>query len=369
MNLKKGTTKLKDAELKEDNTVNNIRILYMRGWDIGLAILIMSIMIGYIFNRGLEPFKNPKGYLYLLLEAPGFDVPELNVTKQIMNPLVAQAKFDKVVVVANSAKYKEPSDGSKMTDQWDHQMVKDLGLTVEKWVFVCCDSSVTPATRLITNLLNEFPDIKGFLIDSEDGTIPSFVEVFNNLGPKYQYAIVGGTRNSLPPQSKYGIMFDKFFSEVYTEGTNEMDRQFYDGISKKVDGAMCVSMNSSSVVKFWKGVKDVLGANESIVPTVCGSGDCQELLFGNDCFDERLSGNNIGSLLNGNTSGRKNFAIWYGTGQQFSCEPAQTCLRLDSTNCMTNKKCIWNPYKTNPNTHKPGICSSVPINWGCSTTW
>jgi hypothetical protein len=342
----------------------------MRDWKIVLGILLISIIVGCLFKRDIEPLQNQKGELYLLLEAPGFDVPELNMSKKIMDPLIAQAKFDKVVVVANSANYKNLStDGHIMTDQWDDQMVKDLGLPVEKWVFVCCDSTVTPAATLINNLISNFPDIKGFLIDSEDSTIPAFVKVFNNLGSAYKYAIIGGLRNTIPPVSKYGITFDKFFSEVYTEGTNQYDKMFYDGITQKVEGATCVSMKSAGVAKFWNGIKSKLGINDSIVPTVCGSGDCQELLFGNDCFDERLSNKNIDSLLNGNSSGIKNFAIWYGVNQQFSCEPARTCLRLDSSTCAKNKKCTWSAYKKNPNTGILGVCSSLPGNWGCATTW
>jgi hypothetical protein len=307
--------------------------------------------------------------LFLILEANGFNVPELKKTKKIMDPVVAK-KFDKVVVVANAAKYKDPSTDAKiMTEQWNNKMVKDLGLPVEKWVFVCCNSSVTPAKTLIDNLSSNFSDIKGFLIDSEDKTIPAFVSVFNDLGSKYKYGIVGGIRNSMPPQSKYGIVFDNFFSEVYTEGTSEYDRRFYNGISQKVDGAKCVSMNSSSIAKFWNGVVAALGVSESIVPTVCGAGDCQESLYGDDCFDERLSDKNIYNLLNGIPSGG-NFAIWYGTGQQFFCEPAKTCLTYDNeTACKNNHpKCSWNPDKLNPS-KKLGVCASIPGDWGCATTW
>ena len=42
---------------------------------------------------------------------------------------------------------------------------------------------------------------------------------------------------------------------------------------------------------------------------VCGSGDCQEELFGDDCFDERLSNRNINSLISGNPTSRKDFAL------------------------------------------------------------
>ena len=115
--------------------------------------------------------------------------------------------------------------------------------------------------------------------------------------------------------------------------------------------------------------KSKLGVNESIVPTVCGAGDCQELLYGDNCFDERLSDKNLDSLLNGNTIGRKNFAIWYGTGQQFSCESARTCLKLGSITCAKNNKCTWSQYKKNPNTGTLGVCASLPSTWGCATTW
>ena len=344
----------------------------MRGWKIVLGILLLSIIIGQIFRRNIESFQNPKGELYLLLEAPGFNVPELNLSQKIMDPSVAQAKFDKVVVVANAAKYKDPiADGHIMTDQWDNQLVKNLGLPVDRWVFVCCNSTVMPAATLINNLISNFPDIKGFLIDAEDDTssIAEFVRIFNSKGSVYKYGIIGGLRNTIPPVSKYGITFDKFFSEVYTEGTNELDRIFYSGVNKKVDGATCVSMEKTAIDTFWNGVKSKLGVNEHIVPTVCGAGDCQELLYGDDCFDERLSDKNLDSLLNGNTIGRKNFAIWYGTGQQFSCEPASTCLKLDSTTCAKNKKCTWSQYKKNPNTGTLGVCASLPSTWGCTTTW
>ena len=344
----------------------------MRDWKIVVGILLISIIVGCLFKRDIEPLQNAKGELYLLLEAPGFDVQELNMSKKIMDPLIAQAKFDKVVVAANSAKYKDPvADGHIMTEQWDNQLVKNLGLPVEKWVFVCCSSAVTPASTLINNLISKFPDIKGFLIDSEDdaSSIDEFVGIFKSKGSAYKYSIVGGLMNTIPPVSKYGITFDKFFSEVYTEGTNELDRIFYKGVNKKVGGATCVSMEKTAIDTFWTGVKSKLGTNDFIVPTVCGSGDCQELLYGNDCFDERLSNKNIDSLLNGNSSGIKNFAIWYGVNQQFSCEPARSCLKLGSATCAKNKNCTWSQYKKNPDTDTVGVCSSLPINWGCATAW
>ena len=316
------------------------------------------------------PPTGTKGTLYLLLEAPGFNVPELTLSKKIMDPLIAQAKFDKVVVVANSATYKVvKKDSNVMTDQWDNQLVKDLKLPVEKWAFVCCSSTVMPAATLINNLISNFNDIKGFLIDSEDdpSSIAEFIKVFKSKGSAYKYGIVGGLRKGKPPPSQYGITFDKFFGEVYTEGNLAQNNFYKEG--KKVDGSTCVSMDKTSINQFWSSVKEKLGMKEAIVPTVCGSGNCQELLYKDNCFDERLSDKNIDSLLDGNTIGRKNFAIWYGTGQQFSCEPASTCLKLSSATCAKNKNCTWNKYKKNPDTDNQGVCASIPGNWGCATTW
>ncbi len=345
-----------------------------------LLIIVLSLLSKDLFRNIIEPLQTSigtnKGTLYILLEAPGFNVPELQVTKELMSPSVAQSKFSKVVVIANSAKYKNPStDSNIMTDQWDNVLVQNLGLPVERWCFVCCSSNAPGginANTLINNLTTNFTNIKGFLIDSEDDptSIVDFVNEFNNLGTSYQYAIVGGIRKSIPPLSKYGINFNKFFSEVYTEGTNQMDKQYYIQNNSTVQGAGCVLMDSSGVSTFWNGVNNTLGTNEDVVPTVCGSGNCQELLYGNPCFDERLSNKNIDNLLSGNTSGRKNFAIWYGTGQQLSCSPSNTCMQLlDTNSCSTNSKCAWSPYKSNPITKTKGLCYALPSNWGCSTNW
>ena len=171
------------------------RRILPRVWQIVLGILLLSIIIGQIFHRNIEPLQNAKGELYLLLEAPGFNVPELNLTQKIMDPNVAQAKFDKVVVIANTAKYKDPiADEHIMTAQWDNKLVTKLGLSVEKWAFVCCNSTVMPAATLINNLISNFPDIKGFLIDSEDdpSSIAEFIKIFKSKGSTYKYSIVGG---------------------------------------------------------------------------------------------------------------------------------------------------------------------------------
>ena len=101
----------------------------MRNWKIILGIFLLTILSSCLLNKKIEPFNDTnKGTLYLLLEAEGFNVPELNTTQQIMDPKLAQSKFNKVVVIANSAKYKNSNDGHIMNDQWNNTLVSNLGL-------------------------------------------------------------------------------------------------------------------------------------------------------------------------------------------------------------------------------------------------
>lgn len=314
---------------------------------------------------------NSERVLYLLLEAPGFDVPELNSTKEIMDPAVAKKYFDKVVVVANSAKYKGSGDVDILNNQWDNPLVKNLGLPVEKWVFVCCSSKVIPAKNLMNMLLKDFNDISGFVVDAEadadfPGTIKDFVAVFKNQSiNKYKYGIIGGLRKDIPPQNKYGMVFDKYFSEAYTEGT--LPIEFYAKGNTSGD-TTCVATGQSMVTQFWKAILDRLGSNEAVVPTVCGSGNCQENMYGTMCFDERLSPKQIGDIIANNTTSRQGFGIWYGTGQQFDCQPTSGCLTKDETSCVG--ACEWSPYKTNPTTKKKGVCyGNTDKTWGCAKNW
>jgi len=188
-------------------------------------VTIVTIVLIVLISNGLPshhpgPSPNhPVAELYLILEAPGFNVPELIKTQQIMVPSVAQSNFDKVIVMANTARYSDSNTGRKiLTDQWDNKLVTALGLPVEKWAFVCCNSTV-PAETMVNNLISNFPDIKGFLIDSEDdaGSVDAFVKTFKSKGSAYKYGIIGGLRKGVPP----GV-FGKFFSEVYTEVTNNI---------------------------------------------------------------------------------------------------------------------------------------------------
>ena len=59
----------------------------MRNWKIILGIFLLTVLSSCLLNKNIEPFNDTnKGTLYLLLEAEGFNVPELNTTQQIMDP-------------------------------------------------------------------------------------------------------------------------------------------------------------------------------------------------------------------------------------------------------------------------------------------
>ena len=91
---------------------------------------------------------------------------------------------------------------------------------------------------------------------------------------------------------------------------------------------MCPLNDKASINKFWKSASKSCNGTTTI-PTVCGSGNCQEVIWGTindvgtknnikyECFDERLSGKFIMDLVDGKTQdvAGGNFAIWYGTGQ------------------------------------------------------
>tara|TARA_B100000780_G_scaffold276484_2_gene245138 strand:- start:5898 stop:6857 length:960 start_codon:yes stop_codon:yes gene_type:complete len=313
-----------------------------------------------------------KGILFLCPEADGFNVPELINSGKILDSQIAQDNFDKVIVAANSANYikmNKPNNKSILTEQWDSTMVTDLGIPVEKWVFVCCSSPGISAQKLIDDLLKDFTDIAGFLIDTEDSkeSITDFVTVFNKIGSKYKYGIVGGPMKNMPPKKKYGMTFDYLLSEMYTEG--EEDLAYYvPNSNPEVDGSICIDTSDNKfITKFWDTVDILLGNQQNIVPTFCGSGNCQGTLSTNSCFDERLSYTDIGKFISGNKN-KQNVAIWYGTGQQPVCEPNVSCLANSKTTCDNDKKCIWNDAKKTP-TGGIGGCFSSNMNWGCAINW
>ena len=51
--------------------------------------------------------------------------------------------------------------------------------------------------------------------------------------------------------------------------------------------------------------------DNSIIPIVCGAGDCQDVDT-SPVYDYRLSDVNMNNLINYNNKIRKDFAIWYG---------------------------------------------------------
>lgn len=347
----------------------------MNNWKIILSILLVVIILKCILNKKIEGLTtNTKGNLYIILEAPGFDVPELNKTKKIMDSTVANKKFDKIIVVANAAKYLtydgkankiNTPNQTVMNNQWNNPIIQSLNLPIEKWAFICCSTSDIPASVLLTNLRNDFTDIKGFLLDSEDDLTSQneFITEFKKMGTSYDYAIIGGPRKSIPLKKNppYDLQWDKYFSEMYTEGPPG----YYE------NNGGCVNLSdASNVTAFWDKNIKALGQDTSVVPTVCGAGNCQENLYNSQCFDERLSPDNITKIVENNTRGG-DFAIWYGTGQQYNCSPSKSCLLNNKTSCSAANNCSWSPYKKNPNTKKKGLCYSdvTSANWGCAKNW
>jgi len=348
----------------------------MHNWKIILFIILGVIILKYILNKNIEGMTtNKKGDLYLIPEAPGFDIPELNKTQKIMDSTIAQKNFNKIIVVANAGKYLTYDGNAKkiktpnrtvMTKQWNHPIIQSLNLPIEKWVFVCCSTNDIPASVLLNNLKNDFSEIKGFLLDSEDDTSSQneFITEFKKMNTKYKYAIIGGPRKSIPLQKNppHDLSWNKYFSEMYTEG----------GVGYYEENSGCVNLNDdSNAQNFWEKIIKALGNNSSVVPTVCGAGNCQEDLKNSPCFDERLSPNNITKLVENNIRGG-DLAIWYGTGQQYNCQPSKSCLlNNDETTCNAASNCTWSQYKKNPNTKKEGLCySDVTIaNWGCVKKW
>ena len=348
----------------------------MNNWKIILSILLIVIILKCILNKKIEGLTiNTKGNLYIILEAPGFDVPELNKTKKIMDSTVANKKFDNIIVVANAAKYLtydgkankiNTPNKTVMNNQWNNPIIQSLNLPIEKWAFICCSTSDIPASVLLTNLRNDFTDIKGFLLDSEDDPTSQneFITEFKKLkklkkrGKHYKYAKIGAPRKN--PQNDF--QWDKHFSEMYTEGSP--------GYYKDASGCVNLSV-ASNVTAFWNTITNELGKNPSVVPTVCGAGNCQENLYNNPCFDERLSPDNITKLVENNTRGG-DFAIWYGTGQQYNCSPSKSCLlNNDINSCRAANNCTWSQYKKNPNTQKKGLCYGdvTSTDWGCAKNW
>lgn len=341
-----------------------------------ILFIVLIMFLHTLFLKARESFTNNlnKGTLYLIPESDGFLVPELIKSDELLDTVDAKKYFNKVVVIANAADYKVPStDRDIMLTQWNNILVQKLGLPVEKWAFVCCSNPKISANTLIDNLTTEFQDLKGFLIDSEDGTIGDFIEVFNHLrsktGLKYKYGMVGSSRKTLPPSSKYNFRFDVWFSELYTEGELNEYNYYLPG-QKSADGSLCPSKEVDDAKQFWKATIHSLGENpKNIVPTVCGSGNCQEALHSSSCFDERLSSDQIKLILANNDTQIKDFGIWYGTGQQPMCQPSKSCLNYSEKDCSGNKACEWFPYKKNPITKQAGVCMGKSQLWGCSESW
>ena len=176
-------------------------------------------------------------------------------------------------------------------------------------------------------------------------SIQQYLQVFENTfqsnRTKYKFALIGYNANLIGWETKWNLpsfKFDYFLNEAYTEGSaydKNVKMDFYEPLplstspsgTKSTGNATCPSMSVNALDNFWTAVATDFGMNtagskaDMLVPTVCGSGNCQENSNFIDssgkqiqCFDERLSNKFIGALVNQNKSPHKNVAIWYGTG-------------------------------------------------------
>jgi len=357
-----------------------------------LFLIILSIyyLFQNIFYKKLESYhKIPfgiienmdvnsnikRGKLFLIPESFGFNVPEItNISGGLIPRKTAIKYFDKVIVCANSANYSKGDPKNIMKNQWKHKKISILGLPIEKWAFVCCNDPTYPgkaANELIPNLITDYPDIKGFIIDYEDPkSVTVFAKVFKELKKnnpnKYEFGIIGfrGNFDGWKEWSKNhgNFLYDYYFNELYTEGMYYNEPNTYysigDNAPKPWNNVTCPSDNHDDIKKFWYSASKSCDG-KSIIPTVCGAGNCQEVIWkkksdiknpissdiNNICFDERLSGNFIDKLLKGkeNIVPGNNFSIWYGTGKAISKPPTE-------------------PVDCGP---KP----SLNGNWGCYNSW
>ena len=193
----------------------------------------------------------------------------------------------------------------------------------------------------------------------------------------------GSAKNTGPKNLSTGkvvstVSWDYSLGQAYTEGNPS---RYYD---------IATSCGTFST-NFWQSIAQDFGCgagwqplvcktgspgiagSQRGVPMVCGSGNCQEAAGKYPCFDERMSGAQISEIINTRPADYpwKNFAIWYGTGQQLSCPDSDVCIKnADAQSCGAIGNCVWSPYKKNPSTSNKGLCSgNTDVAWGCEKKW
>ena len=60
------------------------------GFLMTVCLITLVVVLATSCKNGFIPSSSSKGTLYLIPEALGFDVPELNLSQKIMDPSVAQ---------------------------------------------------------------------------------------------------------------------------------------------------------------------------------------------------------------------------------------------------------------------------------------
>mgnify|MGYP003979392005 CR=1 FL=1 len=342
--------------------------------------------------------------LYLMPEANGFDVTDLDQSQNLIHPDVAQELFPGgVAVVANY------SDPNGVDAQYNHAKVKALGLPVIKWVVFyfgkdgpycrcqngadkngmieCSDVGVPCNTckakgdsvkwqpgpcnlckyndankpcfpsesggSVVEDLLaacNNIQDLRGIMYDDETGDPKNTVvalelvkEKWDNAHPKEPPLMLGstGTISSSENSRPRNEAGQCTWDIVLGQAYTDTTADYYSGSCTPSDG-------------WWKQVREALGTSPYTrgVPLVCGAGDCVGDVSAAtnvvQCYDERLNGNTITALLKDRPPDFpwKNFGIWYGT----TAAPCgfQNCYASDAV-CKTG--CCKNGWKLNKEAH------------------
>ena len=291
------------------------------------------------------------GTLFVYLEAPGFQVPELMNGGMVPNPHNMEG-ITTVAVVANAA-------GAYQKHWEDGNRLFANAQSIDKWLSVCCAEWLVQLQGAFGPDLNvNSHNIAGLAIDLEGGNMEEVTPTFKKLQTNFPSLKLAYTTSPGLPTTDY----DYRLGQAYTEGSQAASfSQWYDAKSP----------GTPNYDHFWE--EKSISKGKGDVAMVCGAGNCQEPVSSKDiCYDERLSGSQIEKLYQSGPKG--DFAVWYGTGQQYYCEPSQSCSSKDEADCNSNSKCTWNEDKAKYGDGsnavcefgyqcKSGTCSATNLPW------
>jgi hypothetical protein len=349
-----------------------------------IAFLLISLVFVFSLKK-IEGMTTNDSRLFLYPEAKGFEIPELENVNNLMEPSIVSNNFTKIAVIAN-ASYSPKTTLAGLSKQWNHALPQKLSnesnVPIEKWAsfyFGDYEYGENQVKEIFPDLTSNPNNIVGIIFDNEGVDTKQVVKLFEtlnkNIGIQIGWTLAPGSAKNIGPKDpqtkkvEATIEWNVCLGQAYTEGipgtyykttnTNcsDFSDNFWMNIAKEFGCPSLDTCDSDSkyVANFSRGV-----------PMICGAGNCQEKFNTIQCFDERMTPDNISNLIERRPSGYpwNNFAIWYGTGQQPFCSESIQCMKLSESSCSDN--CKWYPYKKNPNTHETGVClKDANKNWGC----